>query len=627
MRTPFTLKRSMIFSFFGLIFLLICCSPAFSQTYCIPVADCSVGDQIQNFSTTGALVNITNNNSGCSPSAYANLTATHSITVTPGSTFNISVQAGSAYSQGHRIWIDWNQDGDFYDAGEDMWNSGTYSTNVYTGTITVPLTAMSGTTRMRVRCSYNTVPTDPCTQQSYGEAEDYGVFVAGTVDASVQNFISIPDTLCSGLQPVEVIVKNFGPHAMTSVKIGWKINNVAQTIHNWSGNLPANDTAHIVIGSFNFLYGTTYNLTAYTSNPNNTADTINNNDTLHKTGLFTKPSPTLTLSDTIINICQGDTAYLTGALTGSPPWNIIITDGTDTVSFNNIIIPSASLAVKPSATKTYTIISITDLTGCDNKSSPKVLVSVQPAPPANITPQGSGAKCQGDSVVLFGSIGLSFSYQWYLNGTILPADTNYICYAKTGGQYTVKVTSPIGCSAVSAPFTAVIHPAPPVFLGNDTALLPHKSITLDAGPSFNSYLWSNNSTFQTLYVDSSGTGIGVKTVWVRVTDNFACVGIDTILINFTNNPGISGTETDPGMQIFPNPTTGIVELQMIQLIRGVYNIELFSQDGKPVYRSEYFHNSGNENIKLILDFLPPGLYLLKVINNENALIKKLIISR
>lgn len=88
-------------------------------------------------------------------------------------TVDFSVQSGSSWSQGFRIWVDWNQDDDFYDAGEDVWNSVGASTNAYTGSFTVPANALPGSTRIRVRCTWNNVPGDPCTNLSFGETEDY----------------------------------------------------------------------------------------------------------------------------------------------------------------------------------------------------------------------------------------------------------------------------------------------------------------------------------------------------------------------------------------------------------------------------------------------------------------------
>ena len=85
-------------------------------------------------------------------------------------------------------WIDWNQDGDFYDAGENIIceidddGQGTF-------TFDVPGTALLGTTKMRVRNKYNGSDCgDPCGPTTYGEVEDYSVNIIQGAVPPVANF-------------------------------------------------------------------------------------------------------------------------------------------------------------------------------------------------------------------------------------------------------------------------------------------------------------------------------------------------------------------------------------------------------------------------------------------------------
>ncbi len=148
--------------------------------YCTPLfsSACSSNDYIDLFSTTGGIQNITNVSTGCNgnPNNFV-YNSTSTVSNVQGQGFSFSVQAGSAFGQGHRIWVDWNNDLDYTDPGEDMWNSGASSTSIYTGTITIPLSASPGTKRMRVRCNYASIPTDPCASQSFGEAEEFNLLV------------------------------------------------------------------------------------------------------------------------------------------------------------------------------------------------------------------------------------------------------------------------------------------------------------------------------------------------------------------------------------------------------------------------------------------------------------------
>ena len=97
--------------------------------------------------------------------------------LTADSTVNVSLTPGfssSTYTEYWKIWIDYNGDHDFEDAGEEVF-SGVGSSTV-TGSFTVA--SVTTTTRMRVTMKYNGTPT-PCETCTYGEVEDYTVNISG----------------------------------------------------------------------------------------------------------------------------------------------------------------------------------------------------------------------------------------------------------------------------------------------------------------------------------------------------------------------------------------------------------------------------------------------------------------
>jgi hypothetical protein len=620
------MKKSTYHSLFVFIFMIFTAMSTQAQTYCPASGDCTMGDQIHNFSTTGGITNITNNNSGCSPGGYGNFTATHTLTVSPGMTVNVSMQTlpSSSYDQGFAIWIDWNQNS-VWEASELVYNSPTYGTQIFTGSFTVPITAMSGTTRMRVMCSFYCVPSNPCSPcDMYAETEDYTVVVTGGTDAGLEGFVAMPDTLCAGPRSIAVTLKNHGPFGLTSVDIDWSVNNSAMPTFNWAGTLAANADTTVTIGNYNFTQGVSYDLSAWTTDPNNVADTINQNDTIHLINVPIKASPSLTLNDTALAICQGDTAFITGTLTGQAPWSFSVSDGTTTVPVTGVTDANLVIPVTPTSVKTYTLSNLTDGSGCDNLTQFTVVVSVQQAPPANITAMGGvSAACEGDSVMLMASVGTNFSYQWLYEGVQVPGAANYVMAAKQGGNYTVEVTSPIGCSKMSDPFLVTIHPAPIVNLGGDTAVLPNQEVTLNAGAGFNAYLWSTGQTIQSIMVDSSGVGIGVKTVWVQVTDNFSCKGRDTILINFTPHPSVINHQGDAAVAIYPNPSDGNFSIKL-KGIQGNGTLLILNVTGEMVY-SEAFTLQGECTKELNISHLATGIYHLQIHTNNGTMSEKVVI--
>jgi PKD repeat protein len=117
-----------------------------------------------------------NNSSSCDNyHDYTNL----STIVSLGQTYPITISNGNPYSSDQcGIWVDWNHDQDFADAGETITVSGTPGNGPYTANIVPPAGAIPGETRLRVRITY-TGNVDPCGTTTYGEVEDYSMYVLG----------------------------------------------------------------------------------------------------------------------------------------------------------------------------------------------------------------------------------------------------------------------------------------------------------------------------------------------------------------------------------------------------------------------------------------------------------------
>ncbi|PQJ32150.1 peptidase S8 [Nonlabens arenilitoris] len=111
----------------------------------------------------------------------------YTLTVTPTWT-------GTVYAEGYAAWIDFNQDGDFNDSGETVWTAAASQNTPASGSISIPNSALSGATRMRISMQYNAIPAS-CGSFNYGEVEDYTVIISNsTVDTTAP---SAPSSLTS----------------------------------------------------------------------------------------------------------------------------------------------------------------------------------------------------------------------------------------------------------------------------------------------------------------------------------------------------------------------------------------------------------------------------------------------
>lgn len=82
--------------------------------------------------------------------------------------------AGGVYTENWKVWIDFNHDFDFEDAGEEVVSTIAATTGNISVNVTIPMSATTGSTRMRVSMKYGSAP-GPCEVFNYGEVEDYTI--------------------------------------------------------------------------------------------------------------------------------------------------------------------------------------------------------------------------------------------------------------------------------------------------------------------------------------------------------------------------------------------------------------------------------------------------------------------
>ncbi|MPM20052.1 hypothetical protein SDC9_66479 [bioreactor metagenome] len=149
-----------------------------TSCYCVNTNTTNTSYYISNFTATGTTT--INNTTGFSASGYGNFTAmTVTQMQTQTVTFSITETGGTMH---FGIWVDWNDDGDFSDAGEEVYYNSTYNTTV-SGSFTVPLTAAAGSHRMRV-VGNESGTVAACTGSAYTECEDYTIIVTALPNCS-----------------------------------------------------------------------------------------------------------------------------------------------------------------------------------------------------------------------------------------------------------------------------------------------------------------------------------------------------------------------------------------------------------------------------------------------------------
>ncbi len=185
-----------------------------------PYGYCNVQSQYLNVFISNVTFNTINNNSDGNEYQDFTYIATD---VIKGQVydFNVTYTDNSPYDQ-VAVWIDFNHDTDFNDAGEEfILQEGLGSNSPYTYSIPIPNDATLGQTRMRVRVlnrSYESfIP--PCGTTVTGETEDYTINILdNNVSVSENNF---SDTLSVFPNPTSKIIHiNLGNmHKNISIKV------------------------------------------------------------------------------------------------------------------------------------------------------------------------------------------------------------------------------------------------------------------------------------------------------------------------------------------------------------------------------------------------------------------------
>ena len=170
--------------------------------YCLSFGSAKVVEYIQTVKV-GDYINNSGNNSGYGDFITETISLSqtgNTITITPGWT-------GKKRNEGYRVWIDYNADGDFNDAGELVFSQAKTSASSVTGSFAIPAGVTAKTTRMRVSMKFNNYPSS-CETNFSGEVEDYLVEIPSANNAggeiSVKSATTGKEIPGTGLQEFKV---------------------------------------------------------------------------------------------------------------------------------------------------------------------------------------------------------------------------------------------------------------------------------------------------------------------------------------------------------------------------------------------------------------------------------------
>ena len=184
--------------------------PATGQIYRWDPVYCTAGSTSTSFEKISNVSLNTINNASTSTAQYENFT-TVSTSLQPSSSYPITVSIGGGFSSDQVIvFIDYNQNGVFTDAGETVYTSA-QGVGPHTGNFTVPAAATLGLTRMRVRMhdASLTPNATSCGTSSFGQVEDYTINIQ-TCAASTGTIAPATQTVCTGAASITATAAGTG---------------------------------------------------------------------------------------------------------------------------------------------------------------------------------------------------------------------------------------------------------------------------------------------------------------------------------------------------------------------------------------------------------------------------------
>jgi PKD repeat protein len=312
--------------------------------------------------------------------------------------------------------------------------------------------------------------------------------------------------------------------------------------------------------------------------------------------------PLANFKSDITNGCPGMSVQFTDLSTnGATSWAWTFAGGN----------PATSSAQNPTVVfnnpGTYNMVMLTATNANGSDSITKYsYIQVSPnAPPTISSSTGKDTVCAGNPFVLTSSFGAS--YVWSPGGSI-----NAAIAPSTSGSYTVTVKDSYGCLTSSAPFTIVINPAaaiPVITQHGDT--LVSSSVTgnqwyLGAAPI-------SGATGQQYVINGQGNFTD------HVTVANGCTGISNIIAGISENQALENA-----MNLFPNPTDGVVSLKLSLTDPANYTIRISDVAGRLMFR-EQIMISGNSERTYNLTPYGKGVYLFEIQGQKGMAVKKVIV--
>jgi hypothetical protein len=366
--------------------------------------------------------------------------------------------------------------------------------------------------------------------------------------------------------------------------------------------------------------------------------------TLNVFGTLGKPHP-MTGSFPTLAVCGGNTyTYSIGNVLGasqytwSAPVGCVISDGIN--SGNTIVTTSLTVQISFPAGFVVGVVSITPANGCGHGPSRNETVrSVTLAPQPIVGPKF--AVC-GLSQQIFSVLPVAgaLSYEWTLPAGVTlvgPDSSNSIKvdFAPnfSNGNICVSVVNPCGSSSQRC-IVVQGRPGPHTPISGPSLVctsIPSYAYSVTPFAGALSYVWTVSNggivtgSTENATINFSNVISGNASITVRALN--ACGKSEKSSITvLVDNCRIKNSEIENSVSVFPNPATQLVTLYCNAIENTNMYVEMLDLTGRSINKFEpVYLKSGFNESNFNVEFYANGVYLLRIIIDDDVIEKKLII--